>query len=84
MIDLCTGFRSESIDVASASWACAGTHGQPVGIYCAAATTITAALSGDAAETAWVLTAGVVHWLSFKSINTSSTTKSGYRVLYAR
>lgn len=84
MIDLCTGFRSEVIDVTGGSWACLGTHGQPVGIFCNAATTITGALSGDANETSWVLTAGVVHWLSFKSINTSSTTKTGYRILYPR
>jgi len=84
MIPICTGFRSESIDVTSASWACVGTYGQPVGIYCAATTTITGALSGDAVEAEWTLTAGAIHWLSFKSINTSSTTKNGYRVLYAR
>jgi hypothetical protein len=84
MIPVCAGFRSESIDVTLTSWACPGTHGQPVGIFCAAATTITGALSGDAAETTWVLAANVVHWLSFKTINTTSATKNGYRVLYAR
>lgn len=76
------GQRSEAIDVASASWAIdTGSTERPVGIWCNAATTITGALVGDKTETAWVIPAGFSP-LAFRSINTSSTTKNGYKVLY--
>lgn len=76
------GYKSETVDVTSASWAFALTNGKrPIGIHCNAASTITGALLGDAAEVAWVLPAGFSP-LAFKSINTSSSTKTGMRIIY--
>ena len=77
------GARAEAIDVTTVSWAMpTGSVAAPIGIYCNAATTITGALVNDTTETSWVLAAGVMHPLSFRSINTSSTTKNGYKVIY--
>ena len=77
------GNKSEAVDVTSASWAYANTTAgsRPVGIFCNAASTINGALMKDASETAWVLPAGFSP-LAFKSINTSSTTKTGMRIIY--
>jgi hypothetical protein len=74
------GYRSESIDVTSSSWA--ATAPQMIcGTYCDAASTITGALVGDTTESNWILAAGYSP-LAFRSINTSSTTKSAIHVLY--
>lgn len=78
-----TGQRSVAIDVTSASWKLDEASNQrPIAIQCNASTTITGALIHDASETAWVLPAGV-HFLAFRSVNTSSTTKNGYKVIFA-
>jgi len=77
-----TAKRSTVVDVTSASFALA-TGEQPIGIHCNAASTITGALVGDSAETAWVLPAGRSSY-AFRSINTSSTTKTGMRILFSR
>lgn len=78
------GGKSEWVDVTSTAWAFsfANTAKRPVGIYCNADTTIVGALMHDTAEHSWVLTGGTTHPLAFKSINTSSTTKSGFAILY--
>lgn len=76
------GAKSEAVDVTAVSWAWASTHTRrPIGIFCNAATTIVGALLGDASEVAWIIPAGYSP-LAFRSINTSSTTKSGMRILY--
>jgi len=80
MRDAHIAYRSVAVDVTSASWANSDLNA-PIGIYCAADSTITGALAHDATETDWVLVAGI-HPLSFATINTSSTTKSGYKILY--
>lgn len=76
------GRRSVPVDVTSASWALAEAR-PPVGIHCNAASTILAALVNDVSETAWVLPVGYTP-LAFKSINTSSTTKSGIHIVFER
>jgi hypothetical protein len=77
-----TAFRSEVVDVTSTVWAFSGTATQrPIAIHCNAASTIVGALMRDATETTWILPAGVTPY-AFKSINTTSTTKSGMRILY--
>lgn len=79
------GKRSKVLDVTSASWGldpvADGGGSRPVGIYCNAASTITAALLEDANEAAWILPAGFTP-LAFRSVNTSSTTKTGMRIIF--
>ena len=75
------GRKSIAVDVTSASWALSGQI-EPIGIQCNVASTITGALIGDSAETAWILPVGYTP-LAFASINTSSTTKSGYKIIFA-
>lgn len=76
------GLKSEAVDVTSVSWAFTLTNGKrPIGIFCNAAATINGALMGDAAEIAWILPVGFSP-LAFKSINTTSTTKTGMRIIY--
>ena len=85
MSDEQVGRRSTAVDVTSTSWTLGTTAGAyaPVGIHCNAAATITGALVGDASESAWVLPIGFTP-LAFKSINTSSTTKTGMRIIFRR
>lgn len=69
------------IDVSAADWT-QPAQTEPIGIQCNAATTITGALVGDKTETSWVLPAGC--WpLAFRVIKTTSTTKTGFKVLFA-
>ena len=85
MKDFPVGSRSVAIDVSSASYAFDPTKGPPlpIGIFCNAASTITGALIGDSAEIAWILPAGYSP-LAFRSINTSSTTKTGMRAIFEK
>jgi hypothetical protein len=81
MTPLQTAFRSESVNVTSADWALSGSA-RPIGIYCNGASTITAALCGNATTaTVWNLTAGM-NWLAFGLIQSASTTKSAMYILY--
>jgi hypothetical protein len=75
-----TAQRSLAIDVTSASFALAAGE-RPVGIHCNAASTINGALIGDNSELAWILPAGFSPY-AFRSINMSSTTKNGMRILF--
>lgn len=77
-----SGMRSVAIDVTSASWVNTASVA-PIAIHCNADTTITGALAHDASETQWILPMGTTPY-SFKSINTSSTTKSGYKIIYGQ
>ena len=78
------GGKSEWIDVTSTAWAFSftSTAKRPVGIYCNTDATIVGALMHDTSEHSWVLTGGMTHPLAFKSINTTSTLKSGFAILY--
>jgi hypothetical protein len=79
------GGKSQAIDVSSVSWAfdfSISTAKRPVGIHCNAETTIVGALMRDTAERTWVLSGGLTHPLAFRSINASSTTKSGFAIIY--
>lgn len=80
-MNILTAFRSESVNVTTTSWALGNVRIRPVGIHCDAQTTIVGALCGDSAETTWVLPAGSSAY-AFKSIATSSTTKSGFKILW--
>lgn len=82
MIQAQCAMRSVSVDVSTTSWANASTGQPPIGIAFDNDAVITGALAHDSAETSWTLSAGI-HGLSFRSINTSSTTKTGIHVLYA-
>ena len=78
-----TGYKSEAVDVTSASWALTMTNTgrRPVGIHCNAESTIVGALLGDTAESTWILQPGTTAY-AFKSINTTSTTKTGMMIIY--
>ena len=77
------GVQAEVVDVTSASWAYSNaTAGRrPVAIHCNAQSTIVGALMNDAAESTWVLPLGTSEY-AFKSINTTSTTKTGIKIIY--
>jgi hypothetical protein len=74
-----TARRSIPIDVTSTPFALsAGEH--PIAIHCNAASTIVGALTCDKDEATWILPAGRSEY-AFRSINTTSTTKTGMRIL---
>lgn len=82
---LSVGKHGVAVDVTSASWSLdsLSRNDDPIGIHCNASTTILAALTGDSSETTWVLPAGYTP-LAFRSINTSSSTKNGYRIIFEK
>jgi hypothetical protein len=78
-----TGYKSEAINVTATAWALTmtDTGRRPVGIHCNAESTIVGALLQDATEQTWVLQPGTTAY-AFKSINTTSTTKTGMMIIY--
>lgn len=82
--------KSTAMNVTGASWvidmSATGSNGlQPIGIFNhgAAAVSIVGALLQDATEQTWSIPTGRSP-LAFRSINTSSTAKTGYSILWGR
>lgn len=76
------GNRSETLNVSVTSWVCTSSPA-PIAIHCDAQSTIVGALAHDAAESTWVLQPGTTPY-SFKSINSSSTTKTGIKLIFGQ
>lgn len=81
-MNLLTAFKSTAVDVTTATWTWADSSRRPMGIHCNATSTIVGALIGDADVSTWVLQPGQSA-LAFRTITTASTTKNGFKILYA-